>query len=468
MNNIVVIGAGAAGMMAAITAAKHGASVTILEQNEKLGKKLFITGKGRCNATNVGNDENCYDRTDHLFENTVNNPKFLHAAYAALRPRDMIDTLTNAGCPMKIERGGRVFPCSDHASDVIAALRSELTTHNVRVLFHQKVTHILSRRKEAFFDDASTNNASTVISSPDKVLFDNALTDVYAVKLADGTVIKADAVVLATGGLSYRTTGSDGSGHQIAQALGHKIIEPLPALVPFYSKEAWCQKLQGLSLKNVSLRLFSSRKPSKTIYQGFGEMLFTHFGISGPLVLSASSYYQAYKRLADTAERFFISIDLKPALDADTLDKRLTREFDQANNKVFKNSLDSLFPAKLVPIMVDLSEIPPMTKANEITKASRKAFGTLIKDLSLEIIDTGDFSEAIITSGGVSVKDINPKTMGSKRVANLYFAGEIIDVDALTGGYNLQIAWSTGYLAGLSAATHPHEADKRGNSEGYK
>lgn len=415
MNKVIIIGGGAAGMMAAISAADAGAQVTVYEKNEKLGKKLFITGKGRCNVTNAGDMEN-------LFANVMTNEKFLYSAFYTFDNQAVMDFLEKAGCPLKIERGDRVFPVSDHSSDVIAAFTRELKKRNVKIELNTGV-------KELLVEQGSGSEEHPKVTG---------------VLLENGKKITADKVIVATGGISYASTGSTGDGYRFASKSGHKVTECKPSLVPFNVKESWCKDAMGVSLKNVSLRLVCGKKE---IYNGFGEMLITHFGISGPLALSASSYYVS-KAKGET----LAYIDLKPALDEEQLDKRVLRDFEEAKNKQFKNSLNHLFPQKLIPVMIALSGIDPDKKVNIISKEERKNFVTLIKNLPLTIEGVRDFKEAIITKGGVSVKEVNPSTMESKRVKGLYFAGEVLDLDALTGGYNLQIAWSTGYLAGVNAA----------------
>lgn len=418
---MIVIGGGAAGMMAAIAAADTGAQVTVFEKNEKLGKKLFITGKGRCNVTNAGDMEN-------LFANVMTNEKFLYSAFYTYDNQAVMNFLEKAGCPLKVERGDRVFPVSDHSSDVIEALSRELKKRNVKIELNTCVKGVLVENT----------------SSPDDVVsVKGELSKITGVILDNGKKVVADKVVVATGGISYASTGSTGDGYKFAEKTGHKLVECKPSLVPFNVKESWCQDAMGVSLKNVSLRLVCGKKE---IYNGFGEMLITHFGISGPLALSASSYYVSKSKGETIAY-----IDLKPALDAELLDKRVLRDFEEAKNKQFKNSLNHLFPQKLIPVMIDLSGIDPEKKVNIISKEERKRFVDLIKNLPLTITGVRDFKEAIITKGGVSVKDVNPSTMESKKVKGLYFAGEVLDLDALTGGYNLQIAWSTGYLAGVNA-----------------
>ncbi len=426
MKKVVVIGGGAAGMMAAVAAADSGAKVTIYEKNEKLGKKLFITGKGRCNVTNAGDMEN-------LFANVMTNEKFLYSAFYTYDNQMVMDFFEKAGCPLKVERGDRVFPVSDHSSDIIAVFQRELRKRDVEIVLNCGVKKILW--KEMFIDATiKEENGQT-----------QGIRTVEGVLLENGKKIKADSVIVATGGVSYASTGSTGDGYGFAEEAGHKVVECKPSLVPFNVKEDWCKDAMGVSLKNVSLRLVCGKKE---IYNGFGEMLITHFGISGPLALSASSFYVSKAR-GETLG----FIDLKPALDAEQLDKRVLRDFEEAKNKQFKNSLNHLFPQKLIPVMIGLSGIDPEKKVNEITKEERKAFVELIKNVPLTIAGVRDFKEAIITKGGVHVKEVNPSTMESKKARGLYFAGEVLDLDALTGGYNLQIAWSTGYLAGVNAAS---------------
>lgn len=409
MKQIIVIGGGAAGMMAAIAAAGAGASVTLLEQNEKTGKKIFITGKGRCNLTNACDQED-------FFDNVISNGKFLYSAFYQMDNYSVMKFFEDAGCPLKKERGERVFPVSDHSSDVIAALNRQMAEKSVKVRLHTRVKEILKTES-----------------------------DITGVRLADGKVLKADAVIIATGGRSYESTGALGDGYGFAREAGHVVKEIKPALVPFAVKESWCMELQGLSLKNVAVTL---KNEKKKIYEGFGEMLFTHFGVSGPLILSASSHYA--KKLYGMPA--LLIIDLKPALTKEQLDKRLLKDFEENKNRQFKNSLDGLFPSKLIPVMVKLSGIVPEKKVNEITKEERVGLVECIKNFTLTVTGTRGFQEAIITQGGVHVKEINPSTMESKLVKGLYFAGEVLDLDAVTGGFNLQIAWSTGYLAGISAA----------------
>ncbi len=405
MSSVIVIGGGAAGMMAAYAAAECGHKVVLLEQNEKLGKKLYITGKGRCNVTNACGQ-------DKLFENIVSNPKFLYSAFYDFDNKRMMELLERAGCPLKIERGERVFPVSDHSSDVIAAFERLLGQKDVAVYLKTAV-------REVTVEDGVAKG----------------------VILNSGERLPCDAVVLATGGLSYPTTGATGDGYRMAKMLGHTVKECVPALVPMEIQEPWCSALQGLSLKNVMLTMYCG---TKKIWQG--EMLFTHFGVSGPLVLSASSYYAKCK----DKRQVTVTVDLKPALTAEQLDKRILRDFEQNLNKQFKNVIGGLYPAKLIPVMIELSGIDGDKKIHEITRQERGRLAGITKGLTMQVTGLRNYNEAIITQGGVTVKEVNPSTMESKLVKGLYFAGELLDLDAVTGGFNLQIAWSTGHLAGSS------------------
>lgn len=407
MKKVIVVGGGPAGMMAALAAAENGHSVVLLEKNEKLGKKLFITGKGRCNITNAGD-------MDALFENVVTNPKFLYSAFYAYDNFRVIDFFETHGVKTKTERGNRVFPVSDHSSDVITALSRALKRAGVLVKLHTKVTGL--------WIEGDT---------------------VLGVVLEKGKKISADAVVLATGGCSYQSTGSDGDGYTFAENCGHTVTERRPSLVPLTAKESYVKELQGLSLKNVKVTV---KKQKKVLYEEFGEMLFTHFGVSGPLILSASSLVGKELENGELAMR----IDLKPALSAEQLDRRILRDFDANKNRAFKNAIQGLLPGKMLQAIPALSGISPDKKVNEITKEERGRLTALLKAFPVTLNGMRGFDEAIITQGGISVKEINASTMESKRVLGLYFAGEMIDVDALTGGFNLQIAWSTGFLAGSS------------------
>ena len=403
---VIIIGGGAAGMMAAYQAAKCGNDVSLYEKNEKLGKKIFITGKGRCNVTNA-----C--EIEELLDHVVTNKEFLYSGFYSFTNDAMMELLEELGCPLKVERGNRVFPVSDHSSDVIAALQRGLRKENVDIYFNTTVK---------------------------KILIEDGI--VTGVRLASGDTVKADKVVVATGGMSYQATGSTRDGYDFARKAGHKVTKLTPALVPFEIKEDYCKQLMGLSLRNVAVIMTAD---GKKIYEDFGEMLFTHFGISGPVVLSASSYIGRYQG----KELKFI-IDLKPALNKEQLDHRVLKDFNKTLNKDFVNSLDHLLPKKLIPVMIELSGIPEHKKVNEITKKERERFVSLLKHLELTITGVRGFKEAIITQGGVNVKEIDPGTMESKKIKGLYFAGEVLDLDAVTGGFNLQIAWSTGYLAGMN------------------
>ena len=414
MKKIIVVGGGAAGMMAAISAAQNGAQVRLLEKNEKLGKKLFITGKGRCNITN-----SCDAET--FFGNIVSNAKFMFSSFYEFDNTCIVTMLEEAGCITKTERGNRVFPESDHSSDVIDALKRLLKSYGVSAELNTNVRRILIKDNKC-----------------------------YGVATDKGE-LTCDAVILATGGLSYSSTGSTGDGIEWANQSGHDIVECRPALVPLNIKEEWVKDLQGLSLKNVKLTLTCG---DKKIYEDFGEMLFTHFGVSGPIVLSASSYLASYSikkpELRNTAK---LNLDLKSAITEDQLDKRIIRDFEKYNNKKFKNSLDDLLPSKMIPVVIRLCGIDPEKQVNLVTREERLKLVRVLKNMELNIASPRGFSEAIITAGGVKVKNINPSTMESKIIDGLYFAGEMIDVDALTGGFNLQVAWSTGFLAGESAAS---------------
>ncbi len=406
MKRVVIIGAGASGMMAAITAAQNGASVLLLEKNEKVGKKLFITGKGRCNVTNACSDE-------EFFANIVSNPKFMYSAYYTFGNEMLRDFITDNGCKLKIERGNRVFPASDHSSDIIKVFERVIKDNsNIELRLNSEVIKI---------DDG-------------KVCLKNEN-------------IEFDSLIIATGGISYPLTGSTGDGYTFAQTIGHKVNDTHGGLVPLTAEGNVCKNLQGLSLKNVNVEL-NDYESGKSIYNGFGEMLFTHFGVSGPLILTASSYY-AQKYLGKKAK---LHIDLKPALSYEELDERILKDFGLFMNKEFKNSLDKLLPSKMIPEVIKMSGIDEHKKVNEITKSERQKLVNTLKDFEIVITGTRKVDEAIITQGGVNVKEINPKTMESKICENVYFAGEVLDVDALTGGFNLQIAFSTGYLAGLNAA----------------
>lgn len=408
MRKIIVVGGGAAGMMAAVTAARKGKNVLLLEKNEKLGKKLFITGKGRCNITNSA-------EIDELFSAVVSNPKFLYSSFYSLTNDQVIEFFEELGVKTKVERGGRVFPESDHSSDVIRALEQELKRLGAEIRLRTGVKEILAEGGRA-----------------------------KGVRLSSGEKLNADAVIIATGGISYPSTGSTGDGYRFARECGHKVTELSPALVPMEVEEWYAKELMGLSLRNIEIKITDGKKK---LYEEFGEMLFTHYGVTGPVILSASSIVG--KKLKE--HPLTLHIDLKPALTEEQLDKRVLREFEANHNRQFKNAVDSLFPAKLKPVIVELSGIPEEKKVNEVTKEERLRFVRMIKDFSMTLTAMRGYNEAIITKGGVSVKEIDPGTMESRLVNRLYFAGEVLDLDAVTGGYNLQIAWSTGYLAGMNA-----------------
>lgn len=422
MGQIIVIGGGAAGMMAAIWAARSGKKVTVYEKNEKLGKKLFITGKGRCNLTNACDVQD-------LFQNVVTNSKFLYSAFYTLTNEDTINFFEEIGLSTKTERGLRVFPTSDKSSDVIRVLRNEMEKLKIKTVYHTEVQKVLY---ESVKSDNPEENKEKVVG----------------VLLKNGKKEEASSVIVATGGLSYPSTGSTGDGYQIAREAGHKVVDVMPSLVPLEIEEDACRQMQGLSLKNVGLTLFAGKKK---LYENFGEMIFTHFGMSGPLVLSASPHMQNYQvKKKKNPEKLTIELDLKPALSMEKLDARVLKDFSEEKNKFFKNSLEHLLPKKLIPIIIEWSGILPDKKVNEITREERQLLVYLLKHMRFTVTGTRSFSEAIITKGGVSVKEIDPGTMESKKKMGLYFAGEVLDLDALTGGFNLQIAWSTGYLAGIS------------------
>ncbi len=434
MSHVVVIGGGAAGMMAAIAASECGHKVSLYEKNEKLGKKIYITGKGRCNLTN-----NC--EVEDLLRAVCTNRKFLYSAFYGFTSQDAIDFFENEGMPTKTERGNRVFPVSDHSSDVIAALTRKMKKCGVQIHLNEEAAEVLLKKTAAA--------AETDISEQDKEQQKKKAKknekvptqQVSGIRLKSGRVIDADAVIVATGGISYRTTGSTGDGYRFAREAGLEVTECSPSLVPIDTADGWAQQMQGLSLKNVEVTILDGKKE---LYREFGEMMFTHFGVTGPLILTASSQIQ--KKLKDHPLQLLI--DLKPALSEEQLDARILREFEAAKNKQFKNSLNSLFPSKLIPVMIERCGILPEKPVNEISREERKNLVTFTKHFPLTLLRLRGYNEAIITRGGVSVKEIDPATMESKKVKGLHFAGEVLDLDAVTGGYNLQIAWSTGVAAG--------------------
>ena len=403
---VIVVGAGPAGMMAANVCSKNNAEVILIEKNNMLGKKLRITGKGRCNVTNSCNLET-------FMSNVPTNSKFLYGALSRFSPQDAIDFFEKNGLKLKIERGNRVFPQSDKAIDVVKVFENLVQETGCKVL-NNRVKKLIVNNKKC-----------------------------CGVEFSGGEKILSDAVILATGGKSYPKTGSTGDGYKMAQNVGHTIVEIRPSLVPLESFNDFCKQLQGLSLKNVSVELID-KNTETVVYKDFGEMLFTHYGVSGPIILSASAHMKKDKN-------YYIKIDLKPALTVNQLDRRIVCDFEKFKNKNFSNSLNNLLPQKLIPVIIKLSGIPEYIKCNQITKEMRMNLINLLKNFFVEISGVRPIEEAVITSGGIKVSEVNPKTMESKLIKSLYFAGEILDVDAYTGGFNLQIAFSTGYLAGLSA-----------------
>ena len=419
VNKVVVIGGGPAGMMAAITAKENRNDVVLIEKNNQLGKKLLITGKGRCNITSSLDIE-------EFIKNTPGNGMFLYSAYQQYTNKDIIQFLKKQGLDVKEERGNRIFPVTDKSIDVLKCFTKRMKELNIDIIYNTKVTEILVENI-----DGSTK--------------------VTGVK-TEKKIWKADKVILATGGKSYPLTGATGDGYLLAEKLGHHIVPIKPSLVPLESHNiSECKELQGLSLKNIQIKLIDKEK-NKCIYEDFGEMLFTHFGVSGPTILSASAHLVRYKNINELLENknIILKIDLKPALNDKKLNDRILRDFNETKNKQFKNSLDKLLPQKLIPIIIKRSKIDPNKKVNEITKKEREELIKIIKNFDLIIKKFRPIEDAIITSGGINIREINPKTMESKKVKGLYFAGEIIDVDSYTGGFNLQIAYSTGYTAGVN------------------
>lgn len=407
---VIVIGAGAAGMMAAITSAKNNNDVILIEKTKSIGNKVKITGKGRCNLTFDGDIED-------FKNNIVKNDKFMYSSFSNLTNKDVVEYFNSLGVKTKVERGGRIFPVSDRAEDVVLALKNELKKYNVKIDYETELKDFIIK-----------DNTLIGIKTNKKDYF-------------------ADKFILCTGGKSYKTTGSSGEGFELLKKYGHNIIDLRPGLVPLKSNDEICKRLQGLTLKNVGFKILDKEK---VIYDSFGEMLFAHFGLTGPIVLSGSSLLNRLENLGDkfTKKNIYGIIDLKPALSLETLDKRIKRDFDKYSNKEFKNSLVDLLPQKMIPVIVELSNIKPDKKVHQITKEERGRLAYLIKNLKIQIADLMPIDIAIITCGGVDVKQINPKTMESKVIKNLFLAGEVLDVDAFTGGFNLQIAFSTAVAAG--------------------
>lgn len=420
MRKVIIIGGGAAGMMAAISASKEGKKVLLLEKNEKLGKKLFITGKGRCNITSACDP-------DEFLNHVATNSRFLYSSFSRFNNHDVVRLLNDAGLKTKVERGQRVFPQSDHSSDVIGTLKRLCDRNHVEILYHAKVEKILLHDHEGVSGEKNRSFSG--------------------VQLSDGRVIQGDSLIIATGGCSYTSTGSDGDGYRLARELGHSIRPVYPSLVPFIMKETWCRDLMGLTLKNISIRVKNGKK---VIYEGFGEFLFTHFGVSGPLVLTASTCLGKYQKALE-AGQLTLLLDLKPSLTMEQLEKRYLREFDTYRNKNISNVIERMLPRKMVPVFLREAGVPEDKKVRDITKKERRRMEELMKGMEMHITGVRGFEEAIVTRGGVNVKEVSPTTMESKLVDHVFFAGEILDVDAVTGGFNLQIAWSTGYTAGHSA-----------------
>lgn len=420
MRKVIIIGGGAAGMVAAISASKEGKKVLLLEKNEKLGKKLFITGKGRCNITSACDP-------DEFLNHVATNSRFLYSSFSRFNNHDVVRLLNDAGLKTKVERGQRVFPQSDHSSDVIGTLKRLCDRNHVEILYHAKVEKILLHDHEGVSGEKNRSFSG--------------------VQLSDGRVIQGDSLIIATGGCSYTSTGSDGDGYRLARELGHSIRPVYPSLVPFIMKETWCRDLMGLTLKNISIRVKNGKK---VIYEGFGEFLFTHFGVSGPLVLTASTCLGKYQKALE-AGQLTLLLDLKPSLTMEQLEKRYLREFDTYRNKNISNVIERMLPRKMVPVFLREAGVPEDKKVRDITKKERRRMEELMKGMEMHITGVRGFEEAIVTRGGVNVKEVSPTTMESKLVDHVFFAGEILDVDAVTGGFNLQIAWSTGYTAGYSA-----------------
>ncbi len=472
MKTIIIVGGGAAGLMAAISASGQGRSVTVIDHNDKAGRKLFITGKGRCNITNACPPE-------EFLGSVVTNSRFLYSAFSRFSNRDMMAFLEEEGLDLKTERGLRVFPQSDHSSDVIRTLTGACRRRGVRFEFGCHVEELLFEAMTAAGGERTgSGNTAQASSGIEQAASDQTILQkkaghkktgkgkssrnksrkgpekrIAGVRLSDGRTLACDALILACGGASYPATGADGSGYDLARSAGHRIIDIQPSLVPFEMEETWCKDLMGLSLKNISIRIKSGKK---LVYEGFGEFLFTHFGVSGPLVLTASTRLGPYWKDLKQG-KLKLLLDLKPALDYDQLDKRFLREFDTWRNKNISNLMDSLLPRKMIPVFLDLCGVAADKKVRDISKQERKHMEEMMKNLPMQIKSLRNFDEAIITRGGVAVKEVDPATMASKKTAGLYICGEMLDLDAVTGGFNLQIAWTTGYVAGKSCTMESPE-----------
>lgn len=445
MSKIAVIGGGAAGMIAAIRAAERGHDVTLYEKNEKLGKKVYITGKGRCNVTNACDAE-------EFFEHVTGNAKFFYSAFYGFDNRRVMELIEKAGCPLKTERGNRVFPISDHSSDVIKALRQTIEKLGCEIRYNTAIKELLTEEYIEDITEPESADMSWETQNTDDEYWETKANkkakkknkyeqQITGVLTATGEKEWYDSVILATGGVSYPSTGSTGDGHKFAENLGLKVTELKPSLVPFEVKEKWCGQLQGLALKNVTATLWID---GKKVFSQMGELLFTHFGVSGPLILTASSVLAQKKNYNDVK----LTIDLKPALTEEQLDKRFLKEFEEGHNKQLKNILPAIYPSSLAAMIPELADVDETKPAHSVTREERERLVRTTKALSITVTGTRGFAEAIITSGGVDLKEVNPSTMECKRIKGLYIAGELLNLDAHTGGYNLQIAWSTGYLAG--------------------
>jgi len=457
MKTIIVVGGGAAGLMAAISASGEGKRVTVIDHNDRAGRKLFITGKGRCNITNA-----C--PAEEFLSHVVTNPRFLYSAFDQFSNFDMMDFLEQEGLALKTERGQRVFPQSDHSSDVIRTLTQACRTRgvcfrfdcHVRDLILEKSVPVDVKSGTGFYDggedvsgDLPQKRSPLKESGSRKGKGKKGPENrVIGVRLSDGTELACDALILACGGKSYQSTGSDGSGFDLARAAGHRITDLQPSLVPFEMAEPWCKDLMGLSLRNISVRVKCGKK---LVYEGFGEFLFTHFGVSGPLVLTASTRLGPFWKDLK-AGRLRLLLDLKPALDYEQLDRRFLREFDTWRNKNISNVMDSLLPKKMIPVFLQLCGIPADKKVREISRQERRQMEEMMKNLPMQITGVRGFEEAIITRGGVAVREVDPASMASKKTEGLYICGEMLDLDAVTGGFNLQIAWTTGYAAGRACS----------------